>query len=306
MKAVRVNGWGQPVQLEDVPQPKNAGDEVLVRVHAASINPFDAFVQAGYMQGMVSSPLTLGTDFSGEVVEAGSEVKNLKTGDSVYGLVPMHSGSFAEYLVAKGNEVTCKPETLSFVEAAGVPLASLAAYQSLFDLGQAKKGERVLVIGAAGAVGGCAIQLAKELGAYTYGVDVPERAGFVHDLGVDRFIDTKAERFEDVVGTVDLVLDYVGGDNLQRSYSVLKPGGRYVTSLILTPAQVEETERRGFSAKGLGTQARVDHLDDLGRRIDSGKLKIFINRTFPLNEVQAALDFRLKTTNPGKIVLTMM
>jgi NADPH:quinone reductase-like Zn-dependent oxidoreductase len=305
MKAVRVNGWGQPVQLEDIPQPKPANGEVLVRVHAASINPFDWFVQAGYMQGMLSTPLTLGTDFAGEVVEAGSEVGHVKPGDAVYGLVPMHSGSFADYLIAKANEVTQKPKTLNYVEAAGVPLASLAAYQSLFDLGQAKKGERVLVIGAAGAVGGCAIQLAKDLGMVVYAVDIPEKADFVRDLGVDRFIDAKEERYEDVVGTVDLVLDYVGDENLQRSYSVLQSGGRYVTSLILSSPQ-EEAERRGIHAIALGTQPRVDHLDDLARRIDSDRLKIFINCTFPLHEAQAAIEYRLKTTNPGKIVLTVV
>lgn len=305
MKAMRVNGWGQPVQMEDIPQPKPARDEVLVRVHAASINPFDSAVHAGYMQGMVSTPLTLGTDFAGEVVETGSEVGHVKRGDAVYGLVPLHSGSFAEYLVAKANEVTHKPKTLSYVEAAGVPLAALAAYQSLFDLGQAQKGERVLIIGAAGAVGASAIQLAKDLGAYVYAVDIPEKADFVRELGVDRFIDAKAERYEDVVGTVDLVLDFVGGENLQRSFSVLKSGGRYVTSLIL-PSLLEEAERRGISAKGLGTQARVDHLDDLARRIDSDRLKIFINRTFPLHETQAAIEYRMMSTNPGKVVLTMV
>ncbi len=305
MKAIRVNTWGQPIQLEDIPQPKPGKDEVLVRVHAASINPFDSFVHAGYMQGMVSTPLTLGTDFAGEVVEVGSEVSHVKPGDAVYGLVPMHSGSFAEYLVAKTHEVTHKPKSLDYVEAAGVPLASLAAYQSLFDLGQAQKGERVLIIGAGGAVGGCAIQLAKDLGMVVYAVDIPEKAGFVRDQGADRYIDAKAERFEDVVGTVDLVLDFVGGENLPRSLGVLQSGGRYVTSLILSGPQ-EEAEKRGIRVMALGTQARVDHLDDLARRIDAARLKIYVDRTFPLHEAQAAIDYRLKSTNTGKIVLKVV
>jgi NADPH:quinone reductase-like Zn-dependent oxidoreductase len=305
MKAMRVKEWGQPVQLEDIPQPKPGNDEVLVRVHAASINPFDSAVHAGYMQGYVSAPLTLGTDFAGEVVEVGSDVKHVKPGDAVYGLVPMHSGSFAEYLVAKTHEVTHKPKSLSYVEAAGVPLASLAAYQSLFDLGQAQKGEKVLIIGAGGAVGGCAIQLAKDHGMYVYALDIPEKAEFIRELAPDRFIDAKAERFEDVVGTVDLVLDFVGGEYLQRSFSVLQSGGRYVTSLILS-ASNEEAEKRGIRMAGLGTQARVDHLDDLARRIDAKRIKIFIHRTFPLHEAQAALEYRLKTTNSGKIVLKMV
>lgn len=305
MKAMRVNEWGHPIQLEDIPQPKPEKDEVLVRVHAASINPFDSAVHAGYMQGMVSTPLTLGTDFAGEVVEVGSEVRHVKPGDAVYGIVPMHSGSFAEYLVAKTHEVTHKPKTLSYIEAAGVPLASLAAYQSLFDLGQAQEGERVLIIGAGGAVGGCAIQLAKDLGAYVYAVDIPEKADFIRELGPDRFIDAKAERYEEVVGRVDLVLDFVGGENLPRSLSVLQSGGRYVTSLMLTAPQTE-AEQRGIRVTGLGTQARVDHLDELARRIDADQLKIFVDRTFPLHEANAAIEYRLKTTNSGKIVLTMV
>jgi NADPH:quinone reductase-like Zn-dependent oxidoreductase len=305
MKAVRLNGWGQPVQLEDVPQPKPARDEVLVRVHAASINPFDAFVHAGYMQGYVSVPLTLGTDFAGEVVETGPEIGHVRPGDAVYGLTPMHSGTFAEYVVAKANEVTHKPSTLDYIQAAGVPLASLAAYQSLFDLGQAQAGERVLIIGAGGAVGGCALQLARQLGARVFAVDIPEKADFVRQLGPDQFINASAERYEDVVGTVDLVLDYAGSDNLQRSLNVLPSGGRYVTSLVLQ-APVEEAERRGIKTLGLGTQPRVDQLDELARRIDSGLLKVFINCTFPLHEAQAALEYRLKTTDPGKIVLAVL
>ena len=305
MKAVRVNEWGQPVQLEDIPQPKPGKDEVLVRVHAASINPFDSFIHAGYLQGMVSTPLTLGTDFAGEVIEVGSEVAHVKPGDAVFGLVPMHSGSFSEYLVAKANEVAHKPKSLNYIQAAGVPLASLAAYQSMFDLGKLQKGERVLIIGAAGAVGGCAIQLAKNLGAVVYAVANPDKADFVQGLGADHFINAKDERFEDVVGTVDLVLDFVGGDNQPRAFNVLRSDGRYVTSLML-PSDQEEALRRGIDCKGLATQPRVDQLDELARRIDSAGLKTFVNRTFPLNEVQDAIEYRLKKKDPGKVVLKVI
>lgn len=305
MKAMRVNGWGQPVQMEDIPQPVPASDEVLVRVHAASINPFDTFVHAGYLQGMLSTPLTLGTDFSGEVIETGPDIQHVKPGDAVYGLVPLHSGSFSEYLVAKAHEVAHKPKTLSYIEAAGVPLAALAAYQSLFELGQAQKGQRVLIIGAGGAVGGCAVQLALDLGAEVYAVDVPGRVDFIRSLGAAHVINAQAERYEDVVGTVDLVLDFVGGENLERSLNVLSSGGRYVTSLVLQ-APPPEAERRGIQAIGLGTQARTEQLDDLAQRIDSGQLKIFINRTFPLEETQAAMEYRLTTSEPGKVVLTVV
>lgn len=305
MKAIRLNGWGQPLQVEEIPQPSPASDEVLVRVHAASVNPFDAFVHAGYLQSMISTPLTMGTDFAGEVVAAGAEISHVKPGDAVYGLVPLHSGSFAEYVVAKAHEVAKKPKTLNYVEAAGVPLASLAAYQSLFDLGQAKQGERVLIIGAAGAVGGCALQMAKALGMTVYAVDIPEKADFVRGLGPDRFIDAKTERFEDIAGTVDLVLDYVGGENMERSLQVLPSGGRYVTSLVVQTPQ-EEAEKRGIRVVGLGTQANTSQLDHLAQMIDSGQLKTFINCTFPLDEAQSAMEYRMKTTQTGKVVLTVL
>src|SRR5512133_51543 len=267
MKAMRLNAWGQPLQVEAVARPEPGSDEVLVQVRAASINPFDTWVHAGYLQQFFSLPLTLGTDFAGDVVKVGSAIEHVKPGDAVYGLVPMHPGSFAEYAVAKTNEVALKPKSLDYVQAAAVPLAALAACQSLLTLGEAKAGERILIIGAAGAVGAGAVQLAKQLGATVYAVDVPERGDFVRSLGADRFIDAKSERFEDVVGTVDLVEDYVGGDYLQRSLSVLPDGGRYVTSLIL-PTPFEEADRRGIKASGLATQARADHLNEMAERID--------------------------------------
>jgi len=304
MKAMRLNAWGQPLQAEQIDRPEPGSDEVLVQVRAASINPFDTWVHAGYMQQLFSVPLTLGTDFAGEVVKVGAEIEHVKAGDAVYGLVPMHPGSFAEYVVAKASEVALKPKTLDYVQAAAVPLASLAGCQSLLTLGEAKAGDRILIIGAAGAVGGCTIQLAKELGATVYAVDVPERGDFIRSLGVDRFIDAKAERFEDVVGTVDLVEDYVGGDYIQRSLAVLPDGGRYVTSLIL-PTPYEEADRRGIKASGLATQARTDHLNDMAERIDRGILKVFVNRTFPLEEAQAAIAYTMQSRGVGKVVLTV-
>lgn len=304
MKAVRLKQWGAPVEVEDIPQPQPAADEVLVRVRAASVNPVDAFVHMGYMQGMMSVPLTMGTDFSGDVVAVGADVKSVKPGDAVFGLVPFHSGSFAEYVAAKEHEVTAKPASLSYIEAAGVPLAGLAAYQSLNDLGEAKAGERILILGAGGAVGATALQLAKALGATVTAVDIGEKAGFVSQFGPDKFIDGKAEKYEEAAGPVDLVLDFLGPENLERCYKLLQPGGRYVSALLMGPPPAEAAER-GITVKGLATQARADQLAGLGQRIDAGSLKVFVNCTFPLDEAQSALEFRPKSTQPGKVVLTV-
>lgn len=305
MKAIRVNEWGKPVQLEDVPQPQPANDEVLVRVHAASINPVDAAVLAGYMSFMATPPLTLGSDFSGEVVAVGKEVTHVKPGDAVYGVVPLRSGTFSEYATPKVNEVALKPKSLDHIYASTIPLPSMAAWQALFEHGQFKAGERVLIHGVAGNVGGLAAQFAKSKDAYVYGTDIPEKASHVAGLGIDRFIDVKSERFEDVVENVDVVLDFIGGEFLERSYTVLKSGGRYVTALMMQPPQ-EEAEKRGFQSTGFGAQPRADLLAQIADLVDAGKLKVFVNRTFPLAEAQAALDYRLTTKAPGKVVLTVL
>ena len=304
MKAIRLNEWGKALVLENIPQPKPNDDEVLIRVHAASINPFDAAVQAGYMQSMAKTPLTMGTDFSGEVVEVGSNITHLKPGDAVYGLSPLGAGAFAEYTTAKAHEVTRKPQSWDYTCAAVMPLPAMAAWKSLFELLQLKSGERLLVLGAAGNVGSLAVQLAKAEGAYVYGVDIPEKAEYVRNLGIDQFISTQ-ERFEDIVKDVDAVLDLVGGEYTERSYNVLRNGGRYVTSLLMETPQ-EEPQRRGIRSMGLAAWPNADILVKMAERIDSGKIQALVNRTFPLEEANAAMAYRLETKAPGKVVLTVL
>jgi NADPH:quinone reductase-like Zn-dependent oxidoreductase len=255
--------------LEVVPQPKPGNDEVLVRVHAASINPVDAAIMAGSMSFMTTAPLTLGTDFSGKVVEAGKGVTHVKPGDAVFGLIPMGSGTFSEYATPKAGQMALRPKSLDYI---------------CFD--------HSLTIHD-----GLAAQFAKSKGAFVYGTDIPEKAQHVAGLGIDRFIDVKSERFEEVVKDVDIVLDYIGGEFMERSYSVLKAGGRFVTALALQTPQ-EEAEKRGFSSTGFGAQ--------IAELVDAGKLKVFVNRTFPLAEAQAALEYRFVTKAPGKIVPTIL
>jgi NADPH:quinone reductase-like Zn-dependent oxidoreductase len=304
MKAVRVNEWGKPVQIEDMPKPKPASNEALVRVHAASINPLDSAIIAGYMASMVNPPLTLGADFSGEVVEVGGDITQVKPGDAVYGVIPIGSGTFSEWATPKTNEMALKPKSLDHIHASTLPLPAMAAWLSLFEHGQFHNGERVLIHGVAGNVGGIAAQLAKSKGAYVYGTDIPEKANHVAGLNIDRFIDVKNERFEDVVENVDIVLDYIGGEFMDRSYTVLKSGGRYVTSMTMQTPQ-EEPEKRGFKSVGFGAYPQTDVLEKVAAMVDAGKLKVFVNRTFPLDQAQAAIEYRLMTKEPGKVVLTV-
>ena len=303
MKAVRVNQWGQPVQVEEIPQPTPQRDEVLVRVRAASLNPVDVYSVAGMLQAMQQLPFIPGTDFAGEVVAVGSEVKHVKPGDAVYGMIPLRGGVFAEYAAPKGNEVAQKPESLDYVQASAVPLTALAAWQTLIDSAQVKSGERVLIHGAAGSVGSFAVQLAKDRGAYVIASDLPGREALLQGLGADEIINAQTQRFEDAVGKVDVVLNYASPDLLERSYSVLKPGGRYATT-VGQPDQ-EQAERLGIRSTGIVTQPTIDNLTQLARLIDAGKLKVFIERTYPLEEAQAALEYRQTGTAKGKVVLTL-
>ena len=302
MKAIRVNEWGKPVELEDIPRPTPADDEVLVRVRAASINPFDIAVAAGYVAFMASAPLTLGTDVAGEVVEVGKNVANFKPGDEVFGAVVLHSGTFAEYTTPKASELALKPKSQDFVYASAIPLAATAAWQTLFNVAKLQSGERLFIQGVAGSVGTYALQFAKQAGAYVYGTDIPERADLVNSLGLDRYINFKEEKVTDVVKDADVVLDLVGGERVQESYQTLKRGGRYVGTLMLEMPQ-EEPQRLGIHSYGFGAQPNGELMAKFADMVDHGQLKIVVNRTFPLEQAGEAMQFRGTTPIPGKVVL---
>ncbi len=303
MKAMRLNEWGKALELEEIPPLKQNDDEILVQIHAASVNPFDTAVFAGYLQFMAHVPMTLGTDFSGEVVAVGKNISHLKPRDLVFGLSPLGVGAFAEYITVKSHEVTLKPKSLDFISSAAAPLPATAAWIALFDLLNVNKGDRLLIHGASGNVGGIAVQLAKAEGVFVYGHDIPEKEEHAKLLGVDVFISTN-DRFEDIVKDVDAVLDLVGGDLMERSYNVLKSGGRYVTSLVADVPQ-EEPLRRGIKSMGLAAWPNAAILAKIAERIDAGKISIFVNSTFPLEEANAAMLHRMQTKKPGKVVLTI-
>jgi NADPH:quinone reductase-like Zn-dependent oxidoreductase len=307
MKAIRINEWGQPLRLEDITTPKPAADEVLVRVRAAGVNKVDWYTAKGYLQGMVTAPITPGTDFAGEVAEVGADVTRFKPGDEVYGFRPGQEGTFAEYMVAKEDGVALKPKSLDFVQAAAVPLVGMTAWQPLFDIAQVQSGERVLIHGAGGGVGSFATQLAKNQGAYVIGTAHPDKAEHLRELGIDEHIDPDEQPFEEAVSDVDVVLDTVGGDVPQRSYGVLKQGGRLVTSAAQLPAEEVEAQAqsRGIRASGVMSTPNGEQLAKLAEQIDEGKVKVFVGQTFPLEEAQAALDAVMAGGQTGKIVLTV-
>jgi NADPH:quinone reductase-like Zn-dependent oxidoreductase len=297
MKAVRVNEWGKPVHVEETAKPAPGKGEALVRVKAASLNPIDSSVAAGNLRNMASAPKTIGTDFAGEVEAVGPGVSHVKPGDAVYGMRPMSGGTFAEYAVAKANEVAPKPRTLDFVEAAAVPLGSTAAWTTVAAAG-ITRGDRVLILGAGGNVGSFAAQLAREMGAHVAVSDLPEKADFLKTLGADAVIDPN---HLEQAGDLDAVLNFASTDLETRAYDLLKARGRYATTVQLV-AQ-EEAERRGIKATSIFAQPTAEQLAETARLIDAGKLKVTVLRTYPMEEAQAALDFRSATTEPGKVVL---
>jgi len=304
MKAVRINEWGQPLQIEDIPQPAPANDEVLVRVRAASINPMEVFVTAGYLQSMLSTPMTPGTDFAGEVVEVGSDVTHVKAGDAVYGFIPVRGGTFAEFVVAKGSEVAQKPRSLTFEQAAAVPVTALAAWQGLFQTAKLQTGERMLIHGVAGGVGNFAAQFAKLHGAYVIGTADAEDEAFARQLGIDEFINFKETRFEDQVRDVDVVFATVGGDVIPRSFDVTKPGGRLVTTSQLEGA--EEAQRHGLQATSLIAQPSVNDLNEISELIDAGQVQVYVTDTLSLDQAQTALEVsQQKETGRRKVVLSI-
>jgi NADPH:quinone reductase-like Zn-dependent oxidoreductase len=309
MKAVRIHNYGGPevLKYEDAPRPQPAKGEVLIRVHATSVNPIDWKVRAGYMKDFLphSFPLILGWDVSGLVEEVGSNpatAGRFKKGDEVYSL-PDHTrnGAYAEYMVVRESEVALKPNALHHIRAAAVPLAALTAWQALFDTAQLQPEQRVLIHGAAGGVGHFAVQLAKWKGAYIIGTASVKNHEMLYELGADELIDYTKQRFEHVARNIDVVLDTIGGETQERSWQVLNKGGTLV-SLVQAPS---ENKAKEHSVRGIRLSAGPNgqELAEIAKIIDAGKLAPVIDRILPLSEARRAHQLSQSGHTHGKIVL---
>lgn len=306
MKAVRIHGYGGPEVLtyEDAPRPVAGEGEVLLRVHATTVNPFDAAVRAGYMSGYFDHtfPLILGTDVAGTIEAVGPGVTDLSPGDSVFARVGVaRDGAYAEFAVAAVSDVAAKPDTLDFIHSAAIPHVTLTAWQALIEIANLSAGQTVLIHGAAGGVGHIAVQLAKKLGAKVIGT-ASVNMDFLRDLEVDQAIDYSTTRFEEAVRDVDVVLDTVGGDTQERSWSVIKPGGILVSTL---QPPSEETAlahgvRQGFVVSAPPIR-RV--LTEVAKMVDAGEIKPEVSTVLPLEQVPAAHEMIEGRHTRGKIVL---
>src|SRR6266850_1585334 len=235
MKAVRIHSFGGPevLRLEDVPTPEPKPDELLVRVFAAGVNPADWKFREGLL-GKIPLPTIMGSDFSGEVEAVGHDVTDFHVGQPVFGVVGDESGSYAQFVVAPAAQLVEKPANLNHVEAAALPVASMTAWQALFDVANLQRGQKVLIHAAAGGVGTYAVQFAKWKGAHVIGTASSEHLDFVRQMGADEVVNYRATPFEDVVREVDVVFDTIGGETQSRSWKVLKRGGILV-SIVQPP-----------------------------------------------------------------------
>jgi NADPH:quinone reductase-like Zn-dependent oxidoreductase len=307
MKAIRIHGRGGPDHLvyEDAPQPHPGPGEVLVRVYAAGIIATELKWDETY-QTAAGSPRALpipGRDLSGVVEEVGPGVTTLVKGSEVYAMLGYgRDGAEADSTIALPNELAPKPSMLDHVQAAAVPLSALTAWQALFDHAHLAAGQTVLIHGGAGGVGVFAVQLAHWAGAQVIATASARNRDFLRELGANEIIDYTTTRFEEVVQGVDLVFDMVGGDTLQRSWQVIKPGGVLV-SVVSPPPPPAVTKGHDVRFAWFVVEPNRDELIQIGALMDAGHLRPIIDTVFPLAQARQAYEQAAKGHTRGKIVL---
>jgi NADPH:quinone reductase-like Zn-dependent oxidoreductase len=307
MKAVQINGFGDRsvLALNNIDIPTPAENEVLIKVKSASVNPVDWKIREGYLQPMLNHPLplTLGWDVSGEISAIGQKVDTLKVGDAIYSRPDIaKNGSYAEYMVVAADEVALKSSSLSWQEAAGVPLAALTAWQALYEFAKLEAGERVLIHAGSGAVGQFAIQLAKLRGATVYTTTSSKNTNLVLGLGADHVIDYHQEDFSELKD-IDVVFDTIGGETQANSWKTLKKGGRLV-SITENPDEAIATQH-GVSAFFCFVQPNREQLEKLAEMADAGQLKVSIDSEFGLDQVAQAHERSETGRAQGKIIINV-
>ncbi|MFD5827047.1 NADP-dependent oxidoreductase [Lentzea sp. NPDC060358] len=298
MRAITQNEFGghEVLTLTDAPKPAPIPTEVLVRVHAAGINPVDWKTRAGSgMAGLQSFPLVLGWDVSGVVEEVGFGVTTLKPGDEVYGMprFPHAAGAYAEYVTAPSRHFARKPQGITHVEAAALPLAALTAWQVLKDTADVQPGQKVLVTAAAGGVGHFAVQIAKALGAHVVGTAREAKHAFLRDLGVDEVVDYTKGEYEG--NDIDVFVDLVGG----ASPASVRSGGLFVG----VPSGVDRPVREDIRTSPILVEPDRAGLEAITALVEGGQLKVHVDATFPLEDAGKAHALGETGRTQGKIVL---
>lgn len=332
MKAFVVEKYGQDgPRAADVPEPIVGRRDVLVRVSAASINPLDKMTRNGELKQLIryKPPFVLGHDMAGVVTDVGADVRDFKVGDEVYARPrDLRIGTFAEFIAIDQDDVAPKPDSLTLEEAAAVPLVALAAWQILLDRAHLQPGQKVLVHAGAGGLGSTVIQLAKHLGAIVATTAATATADLVRNLGADVVVDYTKQDFSQTLSGYDVVIDSLGGQNLEKSLTVLKPGGlaigvagppdagfarqlgapsilRVVMTLLSRKVRKQATAL-DVHYKFFFMQASGSQLRELGALYDAGVLRPVIDKTFPFEQTSEAMAYvEQGRTKAGKVVVTM-
>lgn len=317
-----------PMHLAEMPTPEIGEYEVLAEIHAASINPIDFKIRDGKVKLLVEykMPLILGNDFSGVVAKVGAKVTRFKAGDEIYAR-PRKSkiGTFAEYIAIHEDDIALKPKNLNFEEAASIPLVGLTSYQALTDILQLKKGQKILIQAGAGGVGTFAIQLAKLMGATVATTASEAGANLVKSLGADEIINYKTEKFEEILKNYDAVFDTLGGEILEKSFGIIKDGGKLVSVSGLPNARFGKEYGSGFfktllfsaashKLTGLEKKHNVQYtflfmkpsgeqLRIIANFIETGKIKPIIDKVFSFKDAQKAMEYAESGRAKGKIIL---
>jgi NADPH:quinone reductase-like Zn-dependent oxidoreductase len=305
-RACRVHKFGPPANIvfEDVDLPRPGAGEMLVRVVAAGVGPWDGWIRAGRSVLPQPLPLTLGSDLSGSVEAVGPEVTGFAPGDEIYGVTnPRFVGAYAEYAIVSANMVARKPERLDHIDTASVPVIAVTAWQALYREADLQEGQTVLIHGAAGNVGAFAVQLAHQAGARVIATAGAGDIEYVRALGADVAVDYRAEKFEDAAKNLDIVVDLVGGETQTRSFAVLKRGG-VLTSAVSSPNAALATEL-GVKANFFLVAVNTADLTRLAELIDAGQLQTNVGTILPLAGARDAHEMLegLRPHPRGKIVL---
>jgi NADPH:quinone reductase-like Zn-dependent oxidoreductase len=304
MKAVTIHEFGGPEALvyEEMPVPEIGPGEMLVKVHATSVNPVDWKIREGHTKGNIKFPFILGWDVAGAVEATGSLVSRFKKGDLIFALADLtRNGAEAEYVVIKTDAAAHLPSSISIEEAAATPLVALTAWMMLFDKANLQPNQRVLIHAASGGVGSFAVQLAKIAGAYVTGTTSEANLEYVRSLGADKVIDYKSEDFSTKLSNYDVVLDTIGGETQKKSLKVLKKGGVLVTTLQI--ADKDLADSYGVTLQSGLVMPNGSRLQEIAGLIDEGKIKVYIDKIYDLKETRAAQEYSQSGKARGKIIV---
>ena len=308
MRAAQIVEYGPPsvIQVADIPRPQPQSGQLLVRVKAAGVGPWDALIREGRSAIPQTLPLTLGSDIAGTVEAMGADVSGFAVGKEVYGLTNnQFTGGYAEYALPSASSMAIKPRSLNFIEAASAPVVAVTAWQMLFDYASAIAGQKVLIHGAAGNVGAYAVQLARNAGLEVFATASSKDLDYVRALGAATAIDHHRSRFEEVVDAVDIVLDTVGGDTRMRSLRVLKPGGILV-SAVSSPISSDAAAKAGVRVVSFIVEVTTARLNKITELFDCGKLLTDVGTVLPLEKARTAHEMLGGAPHRrGKIVLSV-